>query len=108
MGPRAATALVVVLDQFSRHVYRNAGTREQIEANDRLALSVTEDMLGRGWERALPVPYQVRRPSSSMNMEPHVPCLRARERTAKGRFVSGCFAVREEWLALSMFTTGCR
>jgi uncharacterized protein (DUF924 family) len=58
MGPRAATALVVVLDQFSRHVYRNAG-RAQIEANDRLALSVTEDMLGRGWERALPVPYQV-------------------------------------------------
>lgn len=59
LGPRAATALVVVLDQFSRHVYRGASGRTQIQANDRLALSVTETMLQRGWERALPVPYQV-------------------------------------------------
>mmetsp|Transcript_23808 Transcript_23808/g.39911 ORF Transcript_23808/g.39911 Transcript_23808/m.39911 type:complete len:762 (-) Transcript_23808:152-2437(-) len=58
-NPRAATALVVLLDQFSRHVYRTQAGREQIESNDKLALRHTYEVLKRGWETELPLSYQV-------------------------------------------------
>eukprot|EP00959_Pyramimonas_sp_CCMP1952_P008364 174862-Pyramimonas_sp.AAC.2 len=80
LNPRAATALVVLLDQFSRHVYRNQvrtmvilnyesvshsalldteSGRVQIEENDKRALRLTYEVLKRGWETELPLPYQV-------------------------------------------------
>ena len=48
-------ALIIVLDQFSRHIYRGHHTRGRTggEPNDALALGCAEEMLGAGWEAGL-------------------------------------------------------
>ncbi|APV50378.1 hypothetical protein BWI17_12145 [Betaproteobacteria bacterium GR16-43] len=48
--PRPALALLVVLDQFSRNLYRND---PRAFAQDARALAVAESMLARGWDREL-------------------------------------------------------
>ncbi len=50
-SPSSALALVIVLDQFTRNVYR--GTAAAF-ANDARALEITEAALARGWDAALP------------------------------------------------------
>ncbi|KAK3274004.1 hypothetical protein CYMTET_17790 [Cymbomonas tetramitiformis] len=55
---RSVTALVVLLDQFSRHIYRHVEGREQVKINDVRALKHAEAALELGWDTALPVPYQ--------------------------------------------------
>ena len=60
--PTTTTALVVLLDQFSRHVYRNRDDREaKVEANDVVATIVAEDLLDNKpeWLVELTVPEQV-------------------------------------------------
>lgn len=49
--PRAALALIVLLDQLSRHAHR--AERPRIDANDVRALSVCEALLSRGWDTSL-------------------------------------------------------
>ncbi len=46
--PRTLLALIIVLDQFSRHIYRQK--RDLILKNDVLALSKTEKMLRNMWD----------------------------------------------------------
>ena len=54
--PLSLCALIIVLDQFSRHVYRNAvGPAE----NDAKALALSNLMLQRQWHLELPVPLAV-------------------------------------------------
>jgi len=48
--PRSALALLIVLDQFSRNLYRND---PRAFAQDARALRVAEKLLERGWHRAL-------------------------------------------------------
>ncbi|KAL1520769.1 hypothetical protein AB1Y20_022335 [Prymnesium parvum] len=50
-SPRGALALIVLLDQFSRHIHR--GVRAAIERCDLAALEVCEELLARGWDAAL-------------------------------------------------------
>ncbi|KAL6072721.1 tRNA(Ile)-lysidine synthetase [Balamuthia mandrillaris] len=59
-GPLPLLALILVLDQFSRHVYRSRPQRdERVAANDRLALRYAERLIERGWERCLSVPQHI-------------------------------------------------
>ena len=51
-APRSLVALIVVLDQLSRHVHR--AERARVDANDTRALELATSLLERGWERALP------------------------------------------------------
>ncbi|KAJ0399623.1 hypothetical protein P43SY_008820 [Pythium insidiosum] len=51
-------ALIVVMDQFSRHVYRHEN-REQLRANDVVAVRLTEELKARSWHHELPVPWFV-------------------------------------------------
>eukprot|EP00301_Raphidiophrys_heterophryoidea_P024090 c7707_g2_i1.p1 GENE.c7707_g2_i1~~c7707_g2_i1.p1 ORF type:complete len:243 (-),score=43.43 c7707_g2_i1:91-819(-) len=56
--PYQMLALILVLDQFSRHVYRGAPNGElSVKRNDAMALKLTMDMIERGWDRALAVPH---------------------------------------------------
>ena len=50
--PDGLLALLVLLDQFSRHVYRHHPSRGRsgVEPNDRLALECAEELLRRGWQ----------------------------------------------------------
>ena len=48
---RGVLALIVVLDQLSRHAHR--GDRAQIEANDVEALRLAQFLLARGWDESL-------------------------------------------------------
>ena len=48
--PRGRLALVIVLDQFSRNLYRDSG---EAFAKDPVALSLTLDAIERGWDREL-------------------------------------------------------
>jgi tRNA(Ile)-lysidine synthetase-like protein len=50
-------ALIVLLDQFSRHVYRQR--RDHVEQNDALALALANELVKRGWHASLPVPHFV-------------------------------------------------
>ena len=44
--PQSTSALVVILDQFSRHVYRNDVDRDaKVEINDAVAVAIVEDVL---------------------------------------------------------------
>lgn len=52
-APRSCVALVVVLDQFPRNVYRNTG---QAFGHDALALSVAQRAVAAGYPGALSVP----------------------------------------------------
>ena len=55
-----ATALVVVLDQFARHVLRADPDRDaKLAPTDALALDVADACVERGWWDAAPVPHQV-------------------------------------------------
>jgi tRNA(Ile)-lysidine synthetase-like protein len=54
--PLSLCALIVVLDQFSRHIYRNV---ERPPQNDAKALELSELMLKRRWHLYLPVPMEV-------------------------------------------------
>lgn len=59
--PRSCVALIVLLDQFSRHVYRQqgeAGSSAQAAA-DAAALAATEHLLASGWAAQLSVPEHV-------------------------------------------------
>ena len=49
---RGTLALIVVLDQLSRHAHRASQRRERVEANDALALRLSESLLAAGWEAA--------------------------------------------------------
>jgi tRNA(Ile)-lysidine synthetase-like protein len=49
--PEQTLALIVVLDQFSRHAYR--GNRHKIEQYDLKALPLALEFLSRGWQRQL-------------------------------------------------------
>ena len=57
--PRGSLALIIVLDQFSRHCYRGRPREEEIETNDRTALAVAEACLAAGWDKGLTVPEEV-------------------------------------------------
>ena len=54
--PLSLCALIIVLDQFSRHVYRNAVRPAE---NDAEALALANLMLQRQWHLELPVPLAV-------------------------------------------------
>ena len=54
--PLSLCALIVVLDQFSRHIYRH---RDRPPQNDRRALELSEVMLQNRWHLYLPVPMEV-------------------------------------------------
>ena len=47
-NPRDLLALIIVLDQFSRHIYRR--NRKKIAENDAMALSKAEKMLLESWD----------------------------------------------------------
>ena len=51
-SPRSLVALIVVLDQLSRHVHR--ADRARVDANDARALELATSLLENAWERALP------------------------------------------------------
>ncbi|CAM9295701.1 unnamed protein product, partial [Ectocarpus sp. 8 AP-2014] len=52
--PRSMVALILLLDQFSRHLFRGAPDRdERVGRCDRLALPLTEALLDRGWQHGL-------------------------------------------------------
>ena len=61
-APSTTTALVVLLDQFSRHIYRGDARRDaKVERNDRIATVLVEDVLEnkRAWLDELTTPEQV-------------------------------------------------
>ncbi|CEG43323.1 trna-lysidine synthetase [Plasmopara halstedii] len=62
-SPDTCVALILVLDQFSRHVYRDrsiATNREQLARNDIHALAIVEqNLLFKCWHKNLPVPHFV-------------------------------------------------
>lgn len=55
--PRTALALILLLDQLSRHVHREE--RAQLASTDAAALGVCEALLARGWEKELTSPELV-------------------------------------------------
>ena len=60
--PHSTSALVVILDQFSRHVYRNDVDRDmKVEINDAVAIAIVEDVLDNKpeWLSELTVSQQV-------------------------------------------------
>ena len=48
---RTCLAMIVLLDQLSRHAHRS--DRARVDANDVLALRLTRDLLARGWDASL-------------------------------------------------------
>ena len=50
-GPRGALARIVVLDQFTRNVFRDTA---RAFAGDALALAAAREMVKHGWDRLLP------------------------------------------------------
>mgnify|MGYP003684075329 CR=1 FL=1 len=50
-GPRGLLALIILLDQFSRHVHR--GDQHAVQRTDERALSLAQQMLARGWNHRL-------------------------------------------------------
>ncbi len=55
-APHRRLALVILLDQFTRNVYRH---QAQAFAGDRRAQRLVQDALGRGWENPLPLAGKV-------------------------------------------------
>eukprot|EP00123_Amoebidium_parasiticum_P004758 comp16043_c0_seq1/m.13527 comp16043_c0_seq1/g.13527 ORF comp16043_c0_seq1/g.13527 comp16043_c0_seq1/m.13527 type:complete len:652 (-) comp16043_c0_seq1:27-1982(-) len=51
-SPRGLLALVLVLDQFSRHIYRGTGD-PQLNINDAAALSLSHQAVAFGWDQVL-------------------------------------------------------
>lgn len=59
-SPSSAVALVLVLDQFARHVYRHDEDRDvKVAANDARAVVVTEGCIEKGWDARVTVPQAV-------------------------------------------------
>jgi hypothetical protein len=59
-SPSSAVALVVLLDQFARHVYRHDNDRDaKVAANDAVTVTVTERCLELGWDQRITLPQQV-------------------------------------------------
>jgi len=59
-SPLSCVALILVLDQFSRHCYRHHLDRDdKVAACDRIALPVAQGLYAAGWEAHLPVPHRV-------------------------------------------------
>jgi uncharacterized protein (DUF924 family) len=52
--PKSFLALIIVLDQFSRHIYRTIDI-ERKQKNDKLALQYCEEFLSKGWLACLSV-----------------------------------------------------
>lgn len=52
----ALVALIVLLDQFSRHVYRHSDNNEQLLRNDAHALQLAQVLVEKHWHEALDVP----------------------------------------------------
>eukprot|EP01134_Creolimax_fragrantissima_P006566 CFRG6566T1 len=51
LSPKNILARILILDQFSRHLYRGRDDRdERVFANDRLALALTESILEKKWD----------------------------------------------------------
>uniref|UniRef100_A0A6B2KYV1 tRNA(Ile)-lysidine synthetase n=1 Tax=Arcella intermedia TaxID=1963864 RepID=A0A6B2KYV1_9EUKA len=50
--PESYVALIVLLDQFSRHIYRNSN-REQIKVNDEVALRYSKEFISRNWHKSV-------------------------------------------------------
>eukprot|EP00501_MAST-03F_sp_TOSAG23-6_P000520 GSMAST32.ASY1.ANO1.534.1 assembled CDS len=57
MHPQSCLALILILDQFPRHVYRN--NRDKIDQTDRKALKLCYDFIHRGWHKHLSAPQLV-------------------------------------------------
>ncbi len=60
--PATCVSLIVVLDQFSRHVYRRRGEAQGSAlqaAADAAALVAAEALLAAGWEARLSVPEHI-------------------------------------------------
>jgi tRNA(Ile)-lysidine synthetase-like protein len=51
-------ALILVLDQFSRHVYRHIN-KEQLKQNDATALCLIHELMEKKWHENLPIPQFV-------------------------------------------------
>ena len=59
-SPSHAVALVVTLDQFSRHVYRHAPDRDaRVGKCDAKCVGVVQTCVERGWDARVPTPQQV-------------------------------------------------
>ena len=59
-SPSHAVALVVTLDQFSRHVYRHAPDRDaRVAKCDAKCVGVVQTCVERGWDARVPTPQQV-------------------------------------------------
>ena len=59
-SPSHAVALVVTLDQFSRHVYRHAPDRDaRVAACDARCIEVVHACVRKGWDARVPTPQQV-------------------------------------------------
>lgn len=52
----ALVALIVLLDQFSRHVYRRSESKEQLLRNDAHALELAQVLVEKSWHEDLEVP----------------------------------------------------
>ena len=52
-GPRSALALIVLLDQFPRNMFRDSA---ESFASDRKALGLAKRVIARGWDRRVPEP----------------------------------------------------
>ena len=52
-GPKSALALIVLLDQFPRNMFRDSA---ESFASDRKALGLAKRVIARGWDRRVPEP----------------------------------------------------
>lgn|SRR3990167_7529673 len=51
--PKSFVALIILIDQFSRHIYR--GNKDKIKENDIIALNYSEEFLSKNWETQISV-----------------------------------------------------
>ena len=56
-SPWAYAAKIILVDQFSRHVYR--GAEEKIKVNDKISLTWSQNLIQKGWHKFLPVNQHV-------------------------------------------------
>ncbi|KNC80496.1 hypothetical protein SARC_07138 [Sphaeroforma arctica JP610] len=53
LSPTSALARILVLDQFSRHFYRDSEDRDaRVSANDKKALELTETIMAKKWDKS--------------------------------------------------------
>lgn len=88
--PQTMLAAIILLDQFSRNLYR--GQAKAFEADD-LALSLTQEAIGRGWDTALPPEQAVFLLMPLMHAEDSaMQALSVEKFEALGREKNACFA----------------